>query len=177
MSWRSSKVQNSHLSTSGARGERETLNFSWASTHLNFFWTSLTLYSSDINAKVPLICKTSNKKPVLVSTLAVHVRAGGNLRWFSTNYYPHFPPPNTNECPRPQQHNHYTIIITSTNKALSPTCPLAQPFYFEVQIFHFHIIHLLGMVEFVEFVMRCKVKYVVIKVITFDKWISTLDPI
>ena len=50
-----------------------------------------------------------------------------------------FPPPNTNECPRPQQHNHYTIIITSTNKALSPTCPLTQPFYFEVQIFHFHI--------------------------------------
>ena len=46
MSWRSTKVQNSHLSTSGARGERGTFNFSCASTHLNFFWTSLTLYSS-----------------------------------------------------------------------------------------------------------------------------------
>ena len=37
MSWRSTKVQSSHLSTSGANGERGTLNFSCASTHLNFF--------------------------------------------------------------------------------------------------------------------------------------------
>ena len=48
MSWCSTKVQNSHFSASDARGERGTLNFSWASTHLNFFWTSLTLYSSDL---------------------------------------------------------------------------------------------------------------------------------
>ena len=46
MSWRSTKVQSSPLSTSVARGERGTFNFSCTSTHLNFFWTSLTLYSS-----------------------------------------------------------------------------------------------------------------------------------
>ena len=46
MSWCSTKVQSSPLS-SGTRGrEMGILNFSWASTHLNFFWTSLTLYSS-----------------------------------------------------------------------------------------------------------------------------------
>ena len=46
MSWCSTKVQSSPLS-SGTRGrEMGILNFSWAPTHLNFFWTSLTLYSS-----------------------------------------------------------------------------------------------------------------------------------
>ena len=110
------------------------------------------------------------QKTVLVSTSRRCMsEPGGIFVGFPLTTTHIFPPPNTNECPRPQQHNHYTIIITSTNKALSPTCPLTQPFYFEVQIFHFHIIHLHGMVEFVEFVKRCKVKDVVIKVITFDK--------
>ena len=47
MSWRATKVKSSPLSSRTRGREMGILNFSWASTHLNFFWTSLTLYSSD----------------------------------------------------------------------------------------------------------------------------------
>ena len=46
MSWCSTKVQSSPLSSRTRGREMGILNFSWAPTHLNFFWTSLTLYSS-----------------------------------------------------------------------------------------------------------------------------------
>ena len=59
MNWRSTDVQNSHLSPSGVRGERGTLKFSWVSTHLNFFWTSLTLYSSDLSTYISRTCWAS----------------------------------------------------------------------------------------------------------------------
>ena len=72
MSWRSTKVQNSHLSTSGARGERGILNFSWASTHLNFFWTSLTLYSSELYIKSFIPCTSFRRKRQAISSLLFH---------------------------------------------------------------------------------------------------------
>ena len=46
MSWRSTKVKSSPLSSCTRGREMGILNFSWVLTHLNFFWTSLTLYSS-----------------------------------------------------------------------------------------------------------------------------------
>ena len=47
MGWHATKVKSSPLSSRTRCREMGILNFSWASTHLNFFWTSLTLYSSE----------------------------------------------------------------------------------------------------------------------------------
>ena len=46
MNWLSTQVQSSPPSPSWTRGKKGTLNLSWKSVQLNFFWTFWTLYSS-----------------------------------------------------------------------------------------------------------------------------------
>ena len=47
MNWLSTQVQSSPPSPSWTRGKKGTLNLSWKSVQLNFFWTFWTLYSSE----------------------------------------------------------------------------------------------------------------------------------
>ena len=60
MNWLSTQVQSSPPSPSWTRGKKGTLNLSWKSVQLNFFWTFWTLYSSDSFR----ICKSAQRKPL-----------------------------------------------------------------------------------------------------------------
>ena len=71
MNWLSTQVQSSPPSPSWTRGKKGTLNLSWKSVQLNFFWTFWTLYSS-VNGWIPLqICDPNGASRQVWSLLGI----------------------------------------------------------------------------------------------------------